>query len=125
MENVFTCPTTEELEQSAGFCLDLAHLDSERLLIPDVYSEVLLRLEQYPIVANHISAMLLTKKEYRNDPIGSHAHTLTDLKQLDYLRDYPPRYFGQYVAIELSNTIEKQLEIKKYIEAIIESNHRT
>jgi hypothetical protein len=34
---------------------------------------------------------------------------------MDYLKKYPKRYFSQFIAIELGNTIKQQLKVRDYI----------
>lgn len=38
---------------------------------------------------------------------------------MDYLKNYPQEFFPEYMAIELENSLEEQIEIKKYLQNII------
>jgi len=108
-----------EVNNFAGFCLDISHLKGHQLAHNPNYEAAMTALERFEVKANHISAIDTKrhfKGEYRPD-----THTLTDLSQLDYLKEYPRHYFGRFAAIELNNDIPTQLQAKKKIETIIGS----
>ena len=109
----------EDLVGCAGVCLDTAHFENSRRLYPAVYQKVVTTLERYPVGANHISA--ITKKHYDkfSQTERYDGHIMTDLAELDYLKNLPSQYFGEYMAIELANDIATQLKAKKYIENIV------
>jgi len=106
----------------AGICLDFAHLESERRMLPDDYKQKLELLDKYKIGCNHVGAIF--EKKYA-DPLDGEmkydSHCLSDLKQLDYLKNYPIKYFSPYVSTELENTFKEQMKVKKYIEDIIKA----
>jgi len=128
IENLYTPPAKENFKEEifvenklAGICGDLSHLKAEQLLYPDLYSETINLFEKYPIGCNHISAV--TEKPYlwKNGAMIQDSHKLSDQKELDYLKEFPGKYFSDIVSIELENSFEQQLEVKKYIENIINS----
>ena len=112
--------TAKDLEGFAGVCLDLSHLESVRLQnIPGYEINIDIALK-YKIGAIHMSAVT-DKKTYipEYDFWTNDSHYMEDLKQMDYIKRYYPKYFGPYAAIEVSNSIEDQIKMKKYIEKII------
>lgn len=116
----YECFNAEVFENHkvAGICLDMAHLKSEQLIFPGYYKERLNVLEKFPIGCNHISAIVKKTFESEGQNIFD-THMLTDLSELDYLREYPRKYFSNFVSIELENSLKIQLEARKYIEEII------
>jgi len=104
----------------AGICLDLAHLRSEQLIFPENYKKRKKILEKFPIGCNHISA--IAKKPYIWKGIEIFdTHRLSNFSELDYLKEFPEKYFSNIISIELENPFKEQLEAKKYIEIIINS----
>jgi len=116
IENVYEPFDEEEVKEFGGICLDLSHLESDRLLRPESYQRIIEFLKKYPPQCSHVAAVskqpILDENGYQRYGI----HDLTDLSELDYLKRYPLGYFGQAVAIELENTIEEQLKVKKYLD---------
>jgi len=120
VENTYGFFDEEEVKESGGICLDIAHLENDRLLQPDIYRADIKMLEKYPPKCSHIS--VIKKKPVLDEPSQTKritTHHMDDLSELDYLKRYPLEYFGQVAAIELENTIEEQLKAKEYISALI------
>lgn len=124
MENIYYPLDEGEIKKFAGICVDFSHLENDRILYKDKYEHNVSLLEKYKIGCNHLSAI---KKEtsvddgskYDRLSIRYDSHELGDLSELDYLKNYPRRYFSDFVAIELENSIEEQLKVKKYLEKLI------
>ncbi|MDD5606674.1 MAG: hypothetical protein PHN37_02320 [Candidatus Pacebacteria bacterium] len=115
LENVYTVWDEKEIKNFGGICLDLAHLENDRLLNKNRFSKNKKIIEKYKIGCNHISAI---KKDKRIDEKGHQRydyHYLDNLSELDYLKKYPLNYFSKYIAIELENNLKEQIKIKKYI----------
>lgn len=105
----------KELKEFAGICLDFSHLEDLKRSQNRAFEETIKLLEKYPIGCNHISASL-DKAEIDTEGSPSfHAHYLKDFSQLDYLKNYPPRYFSQFCAVELENPLKEQLKAIDYI----------
>jgi len=107
----------DDLKGFAGICLDLTHLKHSELADKKTYNKTVELLAKYKIGFNHISALgpaRLVDGEARYD-----YHYLTDMSQLDYLREFPKEYFADYIAIELGNDIATQLEVKAYVDNLI------
>ncbi|MCC6933675.1 MAG: hypothetical protein IT292_10550 [Deltaproteobacteria bacterium] len=109
----------QDVRGYAGLCLDLTHLESDRLLRPENYERVKEIIEAVGVRANHISAIRDKVFYAPHDPAGAEhydCHYLTDMSQLDYVATYPEHYFGNYVAIELENPLSEQIKMKAYLE---------
>jgi len=110
-----------DIEGFAGICLDLSHLEKSRLAKDPGYEITRQTLEKFPVLANHISAISHKPVTYGGHTFHWAIHKFSALSQFDYLKNYPENYFGKFIAIELINSVEEQLEVKKYIEKIISS----
>ncbi|MFA5927075.1 MAG: hypothetical protein WCT32_02705 [Patescibacteria group bacterium] len=108
-----------ELGSYAGLCLDFAHLESDRLAKSGNYAKTIPLLDRYPILVNHVSAIGTKPEINQQGMVCYDAHHMDDMEQLNYLQQFPLRYFAPIIAIELTNTIKEQLEIKTYIENLI------
>jgi hypothetical protein len=118
IENGFYETNERELESFAGLCLDLSHLENDRLLRPETYNRFLELIKKYRIGVNHISG--IAKEPYQDvDHLAYDLHELTDYHQIDYLTSFPIDYFAPFMAIELRNPPIEQIEIKKYIISIL------
>ena len=116
IENVYGPFDEAEIEEFGGTCLDLSHLENDRLLRPGIYETNVKILKKHPPECSHLSAMkertFLDEQKQRR----LSSHHLAKLSELNYLERYPLEFFGQVTAIELENTIEEQLEVKKYLD---------
>ncbi len=119
-ENTFWPWDEQEIKKFAGICIDFAHLEEARLQRPDMYEKWIKIIEKYPCGCGHVSAILPepTPDQFDHTLRYDH-HILTDLSQMNYLTQYPPRYFPKYVAIELENSLSKQLQIQRYIAKLL------
>jgi len=108
-----------DISSYAGICLDTAHLTFAKLTNKKNYENTLKLLDKYKIGANHISAI---GEKYWNELAQDYRydyHYLSDLNQLEYLKEIPKKYFSDLIAIELGNDIATQLKVKERIEDII------
>lgn len=118
IENHYDYPLDpEEIKKFGGICLDFAHLENLRMIDPKMYDKEVEIINAFPVKCNHISAI---KKEFsfideKKRRLQYDSHHLSSLSELDYLRNYPVRYFSGYCAIELDNKIGEQLEAIDYI----------
>ncbi len=115
IENVYNPLDEKEIKKFGGLCLDFTHLENDKILAPEKFKHNVKIIEKYLIGCNHISCL---KKVPHRDKLGYlrfDCHFLRKLSQLDYLKKYPKKYFSPIVAIELANTIEKQLAIRDYL----------
>jgi len=106
----------------AGICLDLSHLENERLIFPDNYSETLEMIKKFKIGCNHVSGIAAEPTTENVYGIKIYdVHRIEGQSQLEYLEKMPLKFFSDIVSIELENSFEEQLEFKKYIGSIIKS----
>jgi hypothetical protein len=121
IENVFHLFNEKELDYFGGICLDLSHLENERILHKEMFKNVKKMLEKYKIGCNHISAVKKTTHRNKRDH-NPHfdSHYFKNLSEFDYLKKYPKNYFSDMIAIELENNIKEQLLAKKHILKILE-----
>ena len=115
IENVYHPLDEKEIKKFGGICLDIAHLENDRFQEPEKFEHNLKLLEKYPISCNHISCFTKSLRRDERGYLRYDTHLMRNLSQLDYLKNYPPKYFSSIVAIELENTIEKQLEVRDYL----------
>ncbi len=124
IENIYYPLNEAEIEKFGGVCIDFSHLENDRILYADKFRHNTRLIEKFKVGCNHISVI---KKEARIDPGSKYdkyskrfdSHEFSDLSEFDYLKNYPSDYFSNYIAIEIENSIEEQLSIKKYIEKLI------
>lgn len=115
IENTYASYNEKEIRKFGGICLDLAHLENDRILAKEKFEHDIKIIEKCSIGCNHISVL---KKVTLIDGAGEvryDNHFLEDFSELDYLKKYPSAYFSPFIAIELENSITEQLEAKKYI----------
>lgn len=115
IENVYHPYNEREIKNFGGICLDLAHLENDRILAKEKFEHNAKIIEKYPIGCNHISVV---KKITHIDATGKTRydhHFLENLSELNYLKKYPSAYFSPIIAIELENSIKEQLKAKNYI----------
>jgi len=112
------------LNQVAGVCLDVSHFEDYAVMIGEKeYEKFPEILKQHKIGCCHISAVRSEPREVTDYLTGEKSfvysyHYLRDLKELDYVKKYV-QYLPEYVSIELENSFREQIEIKKYLDKII------
>ena len=115
IENVYEPLDEEEIKEFAGVCLDISHLETDRILNLAQYEHNIKIIDKYGCGCSHLSA--LKKEPFRDikNVLRYDSHHLENLSELDYLKRYPLKYFSHLVAVELENTIEEQLKVIKYL----------
>lgn len=104
----------DELNNFAGICLDISHLEDRKRENMESYNKEMAMINSHTIGCNHISAM---KHEMITDSSSDKrysSHILEDFSEMDYLKDYK-EYFSPIMALELENSIKDQLKIKEYV----------
>jgi len=100
-----------KVRKIGGFCIDLAHFESAIAQGTEEAEYIFRRKDDIKFSCNHLNGF---------DPVTkSDKHTVSDLKQFDYLTDLPKFVFGQVIAIEVENSIKEQLEFKKHLDKIL------
>ena len=100
-----------KVRKIGGFCIDLSHFKSVIARGAEEAEYIFKRKDKIKFPCNHINGFDEIKKR--------DIHTVTDLKQFDYLTSLPKFVFGQTIAIEVENSIKEQLEFKKYLDKIL------
>jgi len=115
IENVYHPFDEEEIKKFGGICLDIAHLENDRFREPEKFKHNLKVIEKYPIGCNHLSCFQKTLRRNEEGYLRYDTHFMRKLSQLDYLKNFPKKYFSSIIALELENTVEKQLEARDYL----------
>lgn len=124
IENVYYPLDEKEVRNFSGVCVDFSHLENDRLLYKEKFEHNTQVIKKFSVGCNHISSIrkgihLDSESKYDESSIRYDFHYLKELSELDYLKNYPLRYFSRYAAIELENSIKEQLEVKKYVENLL------
>lgn len=122
IENQFYPISEECLEKCGGLCVDFTHWESAKLKNSSPAKMVDEFVKKYKVGCCHVSAIKgfwsLTNLVQWG---GRDNHRLGKLEEVDYLKKYR-QYLPKYVSLELENSFEEQLEVKKYIEEKILNN---
>lgn len=117
IENTYAAYDVKEIKQWGGSCLDFSHLENDRILRPKIYKHNIAVLKKYPPGCSHVAA--IRKQARINLAISGQKryddHYLENLTQLNYLTRYPRDFFAPFIAIELVNSIQEQLEAREYL----------
>ncbi len=119
LENTEIISGEKDLKNFGGLCVDFTHWESARKNNYHTYKDFEDKVNKYKIGCSHVS-VVNDKIDPYSDPkypdwIGYDHHLLDKLSEVDYLKNYI-KYLPELISIELENSIEEQLEIKKYIE---------
>lgn len=112
-------------KQIGGICIDFAHWEDYGHLRKTKGYETLNELvKKYKIGVNHISAIKKELTIFHERLTGEdfcllNSHDLADLSELDYVKKYK-NYLADIISIELENPLKRQLEVKKYLEEILD-----
>ncbi len=104
-------PKNTKVRKIGGFCVDLSHFKSAIARGAQEVEYVFERKGKINFACNHLNGFDPIKKEDK--------HTITDLKDFDYLTTLPKFVFGSVIAIEVFNPIKEQLEFKKHLDKIL------
>lgn len=113
----------KNVETGGGICIDFSHWqDQGKFQNNEGYDQFENLIKKYKVGCSHISAIIEEPFEYIDPKSGKGRmvrddHFLSDLSQLDYMRDYV-QYLPRYVSIELENSFERQMKAKEYLEKL-------
>jgi hypothetical protein len=96
-----------KVRQIGGFCIDLAHFKSAIARGSEEAYYIFLRKHKIKFTCNHLNGYNPVKR--------CDLHTITSLKDFDYLFTLPKYVFGDIIALEVENTIKEQIKFKKYL----------
>ncbi|HOI60339.1 MAG TPA: hypothetical protein PKU93_03375 [Candidatus Pacearchaeota archaeon] len=119
IENSLHALDEEEIKNWGGICLDLSHLENDRLTDEESFKQNLKMINEYEVQCNHISAVkdkIYTNKEglKRYD-----AHDANELNDFNYLKQYDKKLFSNFCAMEINNDIAFQLKAIDHINKIL------
>ncbi|KKQ45580.1 MAG: hypothetical protein US63_C0014G0012 [Candidatus Moranbacteria bacterium GW2011_GWC2_37_8] len=109
----------DQLESAAGICLDFQHWEIAKKSHPRVAEKTLQYADKFKTGCCHISAMPKWKNFLMRLMKKVSGHYLVTLDEMDYMKGFG-KYLPRYASIELENTFERQLEIKAYLEKMLE-----
>lgn len=123
VENTLGKFDEETIKLFAGICIDFSHLEHYRITEEETYNKLISQIEKYPCKCGHVSAIKQTPffderiQKFHHDfhfiDKGASLNKDAPWTEIEYVFKYN-KYFPQYLALELENTIEEQLEIIKY-----------
>ena len=97
-----------KVEKIGGFCVDLAHFKVGMEVLNKDFEYVFDRKNKMKYFdCSHLNGW--------NPKTNRDMHTINNLKDFDYLKTMPKYLFGKCIALETFNSIEEQLEFKKYL----------
>jgi len=106
-----------KVEKVGGFCVDLSHfkVGMEKLSKDFEYVFDRKSVKKY-FDCNHLNGY---------DPeINRDMHTIYKLENFDYLKTLPNFLFGEYLGLEVRNSIKDQLEFKKYLTKLLNAKFK-
>lgn len=121
VENHFKKFDENHLKNFAGICLDVQHMERSKLEAPLASRQMSDLLEKYEVGCCHISSLPKIKNTLQRLLKGVAGHYMISLDEVDYVRKYKA-FLPQLVSIELENSFERQMEVKKYLEENILNN---
>lgn len=104
----------------AGICLDLTHLEDNRLNVKDAYLKNTKDLDTFKIGCAHVGP--INRNPSYNQSLNvweQESHKFTSLSEFDYLKNYPIKYYPEIIALEVENSIEEQLTAIKYLNQLL------
>jgi hypothetical protein len=112
----FVDPVTRaDLAGFAGLCIDISHLEDARLTNSSIYHHILDLCAEYPVCANHISAIAKpSSKAHRGQPQYS-THHLESPGEMEYLNEVPRECVASLAALELENSLHEQVSILEQV----------
>lgn len=102
-----------KVRQIGGFCIDLSHFKTALARGTEEAYYIFLRKYKIEFACNHLNGYSPVKNR--------DLHTITSLKDFDYLTTLPKYVFGKVIALEVNNSIKEQIEFKKYLTKLLEN----
>lgn len=100
-------PKLVRVRKIGGLCIDLSHFWSAKNRGVEEYDKIIQDMNKFRVGCNHLNGYSYKLK--------ADLHYIRNLKQLDYLKEVPLKYFGKIISLEMNNSIKQQLKYKKYI----------
>ena len=100
-----------KVRQIGGFCIDLSHFKAAIAQGTEEANYIFQRKDKIKFVCNHLNGY---------DPVKKcDKHTVTNLKDFDYLTTLPKFVFGQIIALEMNNSIKEQIKFKEHLTKLL------
>jgi hypothetical protein len=97
-----------DVNKIGGFCVDLSHFKAAEEKWSKEFIYVVKRRSLDELFkCNHLNGY-----DYKKN---IDLHTVKSLKEFDYLQTLPEFVFGDYIGIEVFNSIKEQLRFKDYL----------
>lgn len=106
-----------DMKKIAGFCIDLSHLKAAIAKGSEEAYYIFSQKRKNKVICNHLNGF---------DPqTNEDKHTITSLRDFDYLTTLPKDVFGEIIALEVYNSIHEQMEFKNYIANLLNGHFKT
>ena len=111
---------SKELQEYAGVCLDVAHVEARRLMGSSLYPVFTKCLKKFPVGVAHVSAIKAQPIAHpkKKGKFIYDSHHYQNLSEFDYLKRYR-RFLPTILALELENSLKQQLKAVKYLQKIL------
>ncbi len=97
-----------DVRKIGGFCVDLSHFKAAEEKWSEEFIYIMKRKNlQRLFKCNHLNGY-----DYKKN---IDLHTVKSLKEFDYLKTLPRFIFGDYIGLEVFNSIKEQLKFKRYL----------
>jgi len=101
-----------DVEKIGGFCIDLSHLKAAISRGTEEAAYFFSKKNAPKVACNHLNGY---------DPVAmKDIHFIKNLGSFDYLTSLPKHAFGKIIALEVDNSIAKQIKFKEYISRLLE-----
>lgn len=100
-----------KVRQIGGFCVDFAHLKSAIARGSEEAYYIFIRKNKIRFACNHLNGYSFQNNRDK--------HTISSLKDFDYLTTLPKYIFGEIIALEVENSIKEQVKFKEYLAKLL------
>ena len=100
-----------QVEKIGGFCIDLAHYKKQAVWQTKDYVYIVEHLQNIDCSCNHLSGY-----SYKTN---LDLHTVTSVRDFDYIYQLPHNLFGKVIALEIFNPIREQIKYQKLLKKSI------
>lgn len=101
-----------KVRRIGGFCVDLSHFKSAIARGSEEVYYIFIRRHKIKFTCNHLSGYSPNKREDK--------HTITSLRDFNYLTTLPKYVFGKIIALEVENSIKEQIEFREYLTKLLD-----
>jgi len=119
IENTSIVFNEAELRRHGGICLNISHLENERLQNIEKFKLFQDFSKKFPPACNYISAIKEKPEKTDKDYLRYDDYFLGNFSELDYLKNYSAEYFSDFIALELKNDLKTQLAARDHIAGML------